>query len=190
MRGTLALADGGSFEGAGYLRGDPAAVNVAGLRDDALTVKDALVDAVGVKGDVIAEGGVGARGLGIAPGALDAEGKVGVGDVEGWVEGEIESPESSEAFELAEAGRAVGGFEEVDGDIAGGKVEDGRVAGLEDADGAGGLGEENAGVEDADVAVSGLEAGRARVIPDRFSEGAKSFRHVVLSGACEINRCT
>jgi hypothetical protein len=61
-----------------------------------------------------------------------------------------------------------GGFEEVHGDVAGRDVEDGRVAGFEDAEGADGFDEEDAAVEDADVAVAGLEAGRARVVPYGF----------------------
>jgi hypothetical protein len=40
--------------------------------------------------------------------------------------------------------------EQVHGDVGGRKVIDGRVAGLEDAQGAGGVGKGLAGVEDAD----------------------------------------
>lgn len=54
------------------------------------------------------------------------------------------------------------------GDICRWQVVDGRVTGFEDAEGGGGVGEDDAGVDDADVAGGGLEARRAGVVPDGF----------------------
>ena len=57
------------------------------------------------------------------------------------------------------------------GNVRVGDVVDGWVAGFEDAEGARGFGEQDAAVDDADVVVHELDAGRARVVPYRLGEG-------------------
>jgi hypothetical protein len=56
----------------------------------------------------------------------------------------------------------------LEGDVGGWDEEDGRVGGFEDAEGVGGVGEEDAVVEDADVAGGGFEARGTRVVPYGF----------------------
>jgi len=166
MSGKLpGLGAGGAFEGAGDVGGDPAAVEVSGLGDNSLTVNGALVDAAGVERDVVAEVGVGRSGLSVAPGGVDADCGGVVGEVEEGIEGEVDGPVVGEAFELAQAGGAGGGLEEVHGDVGVREVVDGRVTGFEDAECARGFGDEDAAVNDADVMVRKLEAWRARVVP-------------------------
>ena len=160
---------GGAFEGAGDVGGDPAAVEVAGLGDDAFAVDGALVDAVGIEGDVVAKVGVGGEGLDVAPGGVHADGALRVGERDEGIEGEVDGPVGGEALELAEGGGVGGGLEEVHGDVGVGDVVDGWVTGLEDAYGACSLGEQDAAVDDADVVVDELEAGWARVVPYGFS---------------------
>lgn len=151
------MGAGRALEGAGDAGGDPAAVEVAGLGEDALAIDGALVDAGGVEGEVVAQGGVGRGGMGVAPGGVGVE--VGV---------QVEGPIGGEALELAEAAAAGGGEEVVESDVGGWDVEDGRVAGLEEAEGARGVGEKQAVVEDAEVAGGGFEARGTRVVPDGF----------------------
>ena len=67
------LGAGGAFEGAGDSGGDPAAVEVARLRDDAFAVDGAFVDAIGIEGDVVAEVCVSGGGLDVAPGGVEAD---------------------------------------------------------------------------------------------------------------------
>ena len=166
LRGCLrGLGAGGAFEGAGDVGGDPASIEVAGLGDDTFAVEGALVDAVGVEGDVVAQFGVGGEGLDVAPGGVEADGAGRLGEVEEGIEGEIDGPVGGEALELAQGCGKGRGLEEVHGDVGVGNVIDGGVAGLEDAEGAGGFGEEDAAVDDADVVVDEFETGRARVVP-------------------------
>ena len=112
---------------------------------------------------MIAQRGVGGCGLGVAPGGVWARGS---GRVKGGVD--VEGPVGGGAFELAEAAAAGRADEEFEGDIGGRNVEDGRVAGFEDAEGVGGVGDEDAAVEDANVTGGGFEARGARVVPYRF----------------------
>jgi hypothetical protein len=175
---------GRTFEGAGDIGGDPAAVEVSGLGDDAFAVYGAFVDAVGVEGDVVAEFGEIRGGLCVAPGRVGADG-VGVGgEVEKGIEGEVDGVVGGEAFELAKAAAVRGGLEEVHGDVGVRNVVDGRVAGLEYAEGARGFGEEDAAVNDADVVVDELEARWARVVPYGFGGGRGGWGgHGVLLSA-------
>ena len=159
------MAAVGAFEGAGDVGGDPATVEVAGLGDDTFTVEGALVDAIGVEGDVVAQVGVGGGRLDVAPGGVEADGAGRTGEIEQRVEGEIDGPVGGEALELAQGFGARRGLEEVHGDVGVGNVIDGRVAGLEDTEGARGFGEEDAAVNDADVVVDEFEAGWTRIVP-------------------------
>lgn len=150
--------------------GDPASVEIAGLGLDGLAVYRAAVDAGCVEGEVVAEGGVGCGGGGVAPG--------GVGRERG---GDGDGPVGGGAFELAEAGAAVGGNEILHGDVGLGNVEDGWVAGFEDADGVGGVGKQDAVVLDAEMAGGGLEARGAGIVPYGF--GGLVVGHVNAPGA-------
>jgi len=156
---------GGAFEGPGDVGGDPAAVEVAGLGDDAFAIEGALVDAVCVEGDVVAQVGVGGGGLDVAPGGVEADGTGRFGEIEKGIEGQVDGPVGSKALELAQGGGARRRLEEVHGDVGVGNVINGRVAGLEDTKGARSFGEEDAAVDDADVVVDEFEAGWARVVP-------------------------
>ncbi len=157
MEKLPAEGSGGAFEGAGEIGGDPATVEVAGLRDDEFVFDEALVDVVGVEGEVVGEGSEGGGGAGVGPGGVVGD---GLADVDG--------PVGGEAFELAEAGTARGGLEVLHADVGLRDVVDGRVGGLEDAEGAGGVGEGDAAMEDAEASGGGFEAGWAGVIPDGF----------------------
>lgn len=159
---------GGAFEGAGDVGGDPAAIEVAGLRDDAFAVDGAFVDAIGVEGYVVAEFGVGGRRLNVAPGGVGADGAWRAGEIEERVKGEVDVPISGEAFEFAQAAMARGRLEEMHGDVGVGDVVDGRVAGLENAEGARGFGEEDAAMNDANVVVNEFKARRAGIVPHGF----------------------
>ena len=135
------------------------------MGDDTFAVNGAFVDAIGVEGDVVAQVGVGGGGLDVAPGGVEAYGTGRFRQIEEGIEGEIDGPVGGEAFELAHGGRARRGLEEVHGDIGVGNVIDGRVAGLENTQGARSFGEEDAAVDDADVVVDEFEARWARVVP-------------------------
>ncbi len=155
--GLPAHGSGWAFEGAAEVGGDPAAVEVTGLGDDEFVVDEALVDVIGVEGEVVGEGGEGGAGAGVGPGGVVGD---GLADVDG--------PVGGEAFELTEAGAARGELEVLHADVGLRDVVDGRVGGFEDTEGAGGVGEGDAAVEDADAGGGGFEARWAGVVPDGF----------------------
>ena len=129
-------------------RGHPAAVEVALLRHHLLVTDPALVHPGRVERDVVGERLVPRRGRRVGPGGLDLEPGAGA-DV----------PVPGRPLVLA-PGLPVGGDEGACGHVRAGDVVDGRVAGLEDAQGGPAVGDDHPAEHDPDLArVTGWTAG-------------------------------
>lgn len=151
---------GDAFEGADDVAGDPASVEVAGLGRDLFAGDGDGVEGGGVEAEVVFQVAVGGGGGGVAPGDFFSPAPV---DLDAVVDGL--------AFPLAEA-VALRRADVLHLEVGGGQIVGGRVAGFEDAVGAGGIGEGDA-VENHDNALGhAFDAGRAGIVPNGFLAGA------------------
>ncbi len=153
--GLPAAGAGGALEGPADVGSDPAAVEAACLRADALVVQVARVHAPRVEGDVVAQGGEGGNRVGVGPrrrlGRATAGRHVEVACV---------------ALPLAERAVLGGGAQAPLQDVSWRHVDRGRMARLEHAHRAGRVGDHDAAELHAHAPRAGLETRRARVVPD------------------------